>query len=68
MDSCARPLAKHGRLDELVGSGGEGFEQPVGPFRLFGGAPDDAAHQKELRIMAAMPFGVDRFQLNILRS
>src|SRR4029077_13456896 len=41
------------------------LQQPVRPFRLFGGAPDHAPHQKELRIMAAMPFGVDRFHVDI---
>jgi hypothetical protein len=68
MNSCARPLTKYGRFDQIVGPGGKALEQPVGALGLLGGAPDDAAHQKELRIVAAMPFGVDRFQLNILRG
>jgi hypothetical protein len=64
----ARPLAEQGRLNQLVGSGGKPPKQPVGPLRLFGGAFDDTAHQEELRIVAAMPFGVDRFQLYFLRG
>jgi hypothetical protein len=64
----ARPLAEQGWLNELVGSGSEPPKQPVGPLRLFGGAFDDTAHQEELRIVAAMPFGVDRFQLHFLRG
>ena len=66
MDSGARSLAERGRLDQIMRSGGEALEQPVGPLGLLGGAPDDAAHQEKLRIVAAMPFAVDRFQLNIL--
>ena len=33
-------------------------EQPIGALRLLGGAPDDAPHQKELRIVASMEFGI----------
>jgi hypothetical protein len=39
-------------------------EQPVGAFGLFGGALDDAAHQKELRIVAAVQFSVDGLHAN----
>jgi hypothetical protein len=48
-----------------VRSGRKTPEQAVGPLGLFGGTPDDAAHQKELRIVAAMPLGIERFQLSI---
>jgi hypothetical protein len=56
------------RLDEIVRSGREAFQQLVCPLGLFGGAPDHTAHQKELRIVASMSFGVDRFQLMTLRG
>ena len=59
----ARPLAERNGLDELMGAGGKPLEQTVRALGLFGGAPDHAAHQEELRVMAAMPFGVDRFQV-----
>jgi hypothetical protein len=45
-------------------TGGNPPKQTVGALGLFGGAPDDAAHQKELRIVASMPFAVDRFHAN----
>jgi hypothetical protein len=63
-----RSLTEHGGLDDVVRSGRKTPEQPVGPLGLFGGAPDDAAHQKELRIVASMPFGVDRFHFNTSRT
>src|SRR5713226_7930760 len=38
---------------------GEPLEQPVSAFGLLGGALDDAANQKELRVVASMQFGID---------
>ena len=63
MHPGARSLAERNGLDELMGAGGKSLQQAVRALRLFGGAPDHAAHQEELRIMAAMPFSVDRFQV-----
>jgi hypothetical protein len=64
----ARALPECGGLDQLVRSGRKALQQPVGPFGLLGGAPDNAAHQKELRIMASMPLRVDRLHFNPLRT
>jgi hypothetical protein len=36
-------------------------QQPVRAFGLFGRAPDHAANQEELRIVAAMQLGMDSF-------
>jgi hypothetical protein len=42
-----------------VVAGRQPGQQAIRAFGLLGGALDDAAHQKELRIVAAMQFGVD---------
>ena len=55
----ARALAEFGRRDQIVLAGLQPFEQPVGALGLFGGALDHAAHQEELRIVAAVLFGID---------
>jgi hypothetical protein len=34
-------------------------EQPVSAIGLLGGALDDAANQKELRVVTSMQFGID---------
>jgi len=57
----ARSLTKDCWLDQHVLAVLQALEQAVGALRLFGGAPDDAADQKELRVVAAMAFGMDRF-------
>ena len=54
-----RPLPEHDRLDHIVLAGLEPREQPIGAFGLLGGSLDDAANQKELRVMASMQFGMD---------
>jgi len=56
----ARPgtLAKDRRFDQRVLAGLQSREQSIGALGLLGGAPDDAPHQEELRIVAAMQFGV----------
>ena len=55
----ARSLTENSRCNQIVPAGLQPCQQAVGAFRLLGGALDDAAHQKELRIVAAMLFGVD---------
>ena len=64
MNARPRPLPEHGRLNQLVLARGKPGQQPVGPLGLLGGALDHAAHQKELRIVAAMQFAIDGFQSN----
>ena len=64
VNPCARTLPEHGRRDQFVLAGLQPREQPVGAFGLFGGALDDAAHQKELRIVTAMQFSVDGLHAN----
>jgi hypothetical protein len=59
VDARPRALTEHRGLDEGVLAGLQPCQQPVGAFGLFGGALDHAAHQEELRIVAAMQFGVD---------
>ena len=44
------------------------LEQAVGALGLLGGALDDAADQEELRIVAAMQFGIDGFHSKLLKS
>ena len=64
VNSRARSLPEYGRLDQLVPARLQSCQQPVRAFRLLGGALDDAANQEELRIVAPMQFGVDRFHSN----
>ena len=59
MDPRPRPLTENGRRDQIVLAGLQSCQQTIGALRLLGGALDDAAHQEELRIVAAMQFGVD---------
>jgi len=55
------------RIDEIFGIRRRGLAKRSARSGLFGGAPDDARTKKELRIMAAMSFGIDRFSnVNIL--
>ena len=54
-----RPLTENGRRDQIVLASFQPRQQTIGALRLLGGALDDAAHQKELRIVAAVQFGVD---------
>jgi hypothetical protein len=58
VDPRTRPLAEHRRRDQIVPAGFQAREQSIGALRLLGGALDDAPHQKELRIVAAMEFGI----------
>jgi hypothetical protein len=59
MDPCPRPLPEDIRRNQVVLARLEPREQPVGTFGLLGGALDDAANQKELRVVASMQFGID---------
>ena len=59
MDPCPRPLPERDRLNQIVIARIKSAEQPIGAFRLLGGALDDAANQKKLRVMASMQFGID---------
>ena len=58
MDPRARPLPESRRRDQIVLAGRQACEQSIGALGLLGGALDDAPHQEELRIVAAMEFGV----------
>ena len=64
MNARARPLPECGRLDQLVLAVLQALEQTVGALRLLGGALDDTADQEELRIVAAVQFGMDGFHSN----
>ena len=59
-----RPLPERGRLDQSMLAVLQPLEQAVGAFGLLGGALDDAANQEELRIVAAVQFGMDGFHSN----
>ena len=59
MDPRPRALTENGRRDQIVLAGFQSCQQPIGAFGLLGGALDDAAHQEELRIVAAVQFGID---------
>ena len=59
VDPRPRSLTENGRRDQIVLAGLQSCQQTIGALRLLGGALDDAAHQEELRIVAAMQFGVD---------
>jgi hypothetical protein len=52
-------LPERARLNQIVIARLKSPEQPIGAFRLLGGALDDAANQKELRVMASMQFSID---------
>ena len=54
-----RALTENGRRNQVVLAGLQPRQQAIGALGLLGGALDDAAHQEELRIVAAMQFGVD---------
>jgi hypothetical protein len=53
-----RTLAETRRCDQIVLACLQSRQQPVGALRLLGGTLDHAAHQEELRIVAAMQFGI----------
>ena len=59
-----RALPELRRRDQLVLARFEPRQQPVGALGLLGGALDHAADEEELRIVAAMQFGVDGFHSN----
>ena len=59
MNPRPRPLPERNRLNQFVLARLEPGQQAIGTFGLLGGALDDAANQKELRIVAAMQFGID---------
>jgi hypothetical protein len=59
MNPCPRPLPEHHGLDQFVPARAEPGEQAIGAFGLLGGAPDHAANQKELRIVAAVQFRIN---------
>ena len=59
VNPCTWALPEHSGRNQFVLAGLQSREQPVGAFGLFGGALDDAAHQEELRIVAAVQFGID---------
>ena len=52
-------LPENDRRYQLVLSRLEPGEQPISAFGLLGRALDNAAHQKELRIVASMQFAID---------
>src|SRR5229473_2946903 len=64
MDPCPRPLPENIRRNQVVLARLEPREQPVSAFGLLGGALDDAANQKELRVVASMQFGIDSLHAN----
>src|SRR5262249_19601933 len=59
VDSRARPLPERDRLDQLMPALLDPPKQSIGALGLLGRALDDAAHQEELRIMAAGQLGID---------
>jgi hypothetical protein len=52
-------LPEHSRLNQFVLARFEPGKQSIGAFGLLGGALDNAANQKKLRVMASMQFGID---------
>ena len=64
MDPCPRSLPENIRRNQVVLARLQSREQPVSAFRLLGGALDDAANQKELRVVASMQFGIDSLHTN----
>src|SRR3954452_1449748 len=66
MDARARRLAEMYWRDQLVIAGLQSYQQAIRAFGLLGGALDDAAHQIELRIVAAMQLGVDGLHADAL--
>jgi hypothetical protein len=64
VNARAGPLPECRRLDQLMLAVLQPLEQAVGALGLLGGALDDTANQEELRIMAAVQFGMDGFHSN----
>jgi hypothetical protein len=64
MNPCPRPLPESARLNQVVIARLKSPEQPIGAFRLLGGTLDDAANQKELRVVTSMQFGIDSLHTN----
>src|SRR5206468_6933085 len=64
VDARAGTLSELGRFDQLMFAVLQPLEQAVGALGLLGGALDDAANQEELRIVAAVQFGMDGFHSN----
>jgi hypothetical protein len=64
VNASARALAEFGRLDQLMFAIPQTFKQTIGALGLLGGALDDTANQEELRIVAAVQFGMDGFHSN----
>jgi hypothetical protein len=62
MNARSRALAKRRRLDQLMVTRRKSLKQSIRAFGLLRGALDDTPHQKELRIVAAVTFGIDCFQ------
>src|SRR5207249_10643816 len=54
-----RPLTENSRRNQIVLAGFQSRQQTIGALRLFGSALDHAPNQEELRIVAAMQFGID---------
>jgi hypothetical protein len=52
MNPRPRALPEYDRLNQFVLARLEPRQQAIRAFRLLGGAPDDAANQEELRIVA----------------
>jgi hypothetical protein len=61
VNARARALAECRRLDQLMLAVLQALEQTIGALGLLSGAFDDAANQEELRIVAAVQFGMDGF-------
>jgi hypothetical protein len=62
VNSRPRTLAERRWLDQLMMACRKPLEQSIRAFGLLRGALHDAPHQKKLRIVAAVTFGIDRFQ------
>ena len=62
MDPRAGTVSKTRGFDDIVLTGHETRKEPVGTFGLLACSPDHAPNENELRIVAAMPIGKDRFQ------
>ncbi len=59
VNARAWALPEGNRLNQRVLSRSQSLEQSVGAFGLFGRAFHHTANKKELRIMAAVAFGID---------
>lgn len=62
MDPRAGTVSKTRGFDDIVSTGHETRKESVGTFGLLARSPDHAPNEDELRIMATMPIGEDRFQ------